>query len=264
GGSGTNAGSYLLTASGSDGNYALTFVEGVLTIDKAALTVTANDAAKTYNGLAWSGGNGVSYSGFVNGENQSVLDGSLAYGGDAQGATNAGSYALDIGGLNAGNYAISYQGGNLTINKAAATITANSANVTYNGQQQNVSGFTASGLVNGETASVLTGVTTSGGSGTNAGSYLLTASGSDGNYALTFVEGVLTIDKAALTVTANDAAKTYNGLAWSGGNGVTYSGFVNGENQSVLDGSLAYGGDAQGATNAGSYALDIGGLNAGN
>ena len=71
--------------------YALAFVSsGTLTVNPAPLTVTANNAAKTYDGLAYNGGNGVSYAGFVNGEGASVLGGSLSYGGTAQGAVNAG------------------------------------------------------------------------------------------------------------------------------------------------------------------------------
>ncbi|MFC5191950.1 invasin domain 3-containing protein, partial [Algoriphagus aquatilis] len=46
------------------------------------------------------------------------------------------------------------------------------------------------------------------------------------------------VSKASLTVTAIDDTKVYNGLAYSNGNGVNYSGFVNGENSSVLGGSL--------------------------
>jgi len=264
GGSGINAGSYTHSASGVDGNYALTFVDGSLTIDKAALTVTANNASKTYDGLAFSGGNGASYSGFVNGEDASVLGGTLTYGGTSQGAQNAGTYGLSASGLTADNYAISYNAGNLTVDKAQATITANSGQVTYNGQQHSIAGFTVSGLVNGEDASVLSGVNTTGGSGISAGSYTHSASGTDSNYALTFVDGVLTIDKAALAVTANDASKTYDGLAFSGGNGVSYSGFVNGEDASVLGGNLTYGGSAQGAVNNGSYAISAHGLTSGN
>jgi hypothetical protein len=79
-------------------------------------------------------------------------------------------------------------------------VTANSANVTYNGQQQSVNGFTASGLVNGETETVLTGVSTSGGSGRNVGSYTHTASGTDGNYDLSFVDGTLTVTAAPTPV----------------------------------------------------------------
>ncbi|WP_446718641.1 MBG domain-containing protein [Halomonas sp. N3-2A] len=41
----------------------------------------------------------------------------------------------------------------------------------------------------GENASVLADVTTTGGSGTDAGTYTHTASGTDGNYDLTFVDG---------------------------------------------------------------------------
>ena len=49
------------------------------------------------------------------------------------------------------------------------------------------------------------------------------------------------------TVAANNASKTYDGLAWNGIPGVTYSGFVNGESAAVLSGTLSYGGNAQGA-----------------
>ncbi|MBG0842323.1 MBG domain-containing protein, partial [Ectopseudomonas toyotomiensis] len=77
--------------------------------------VTANDASKTYDGLAFSGGNGVSYSGFVNGEDASVLGGNLTYGGSAQGAVNNGSYAISAHGLTSGNYALTFVDGTLTI-----------------------------------------------------------------------------------------------------------------------------------------------------
>ena len=49
------------------------------------------------------------------------------------------------------------------------------------------------------------------------------------NYILSYVDGGLAVNKAALTVTATDDSKTYDGLAYSDGNGVTYSGFVNSE-----------------------------------
>jgi filamentous hemagglutinin family protein len=118
-----NAGSYSTTDgslsldglySGQQG-YDISYDDTTLTIDKAALTVTAVDASKTYDGMAFTGGNGVSYSGFVNGEDVGVLGGSLTYGGSAQGAINAGSYELNVSGLTSGNYAISYNAGTLTI-----------------------------------------------------------------------------------------------------------------------------------------------------
>ncbi|WP_049976271.1 MBG domain-containing protein [Azospirillum sp. B506] len=264
-----NAGTYTLTASGlSSANYAISYAPGALTVNQAALTVTANNASKTYDGLAYSGGNGVSYSGFVNGETAAVLGGALAYGGTAQGAVNAGTYTLTASGLSSANYAISYAPGALTVNQAALTVTANNASKTYDGlAYSGGNGVSYSGFVNGETATVLGGTLAYGGTAqgaVNAGTYTLTASGlASGNYAISYAPGALTVNQAALTVTANNASKTYDGLAYSGGNGVSYSGFVNGETAAVLGGTLAYGGTAQGAVNAGTYTLTASGLNSG-
>jgi len=176
------------TYGGADaGNYAIADqMNTTADITPAVLTITANAASKLYDGLAYSGGNGVSYSGFVNGETSGVLGGSLAYSGTSQGAINAGSYVIIASGLTSGNYAIGY------------------------------------------------------------------------------ADGTLTVDKAALTVTANNAAKAYDGFAYSGGSGVNYSGFVNGETSAVLGGSLAYGGTSQGASNTGSYSIIPSGLASGN
>ncbi|WP_042688689.1 MBG domain-containing protein, partial [Azospirillum sp. B506] len=265
-----NAGTYTLTASGlNSANYAISYVPGTLTINQAALVVTAGNGTKTYDGLAYSGGNGVSYSGFVNGETAAVLGGTLAYGGTAQGAVNAGTYTLTASGLNSANYAISYVPGTLTINQAALVVTAGNGTKTYDGlAYSGGNGVSYSGFVNVETAAVLGGTLAYGGTAqgaVNAGTYTLTASGlSSANYAITYAPGALTVNRAALTVTANNASKTYDGLAYSGGNGVSYSGFVNGETAAVLGGALAYGGTAQGAVNAGRYTLTASGLASGN
>ncbi|MFC6744714.1 beta strand repeat-containing protein [Methylobacterium persicinum] len=254
------------------GNYTLTgtTVSGAVgTIGKALLMVTAKDASKTYDGQAFSGGNGVSYTGLVAGEDPSVLGGTLAYGGAAQGAKNAGRYALTASGLTSDDYAIQFQGGVLTVAKVPLTVTAADAAKTYDGQAfSGGNGVTYAGFVAGEDASVLGGKLAYGGTAQgakNAGSYAIAASGlTSGNYTIGFQDGTLTVAKAPLTVTAADASKTYDGQAFSGGNGVSYAGFVAGEDASVLGGTLAYGGAAQGAKNAGRYALAASGLISGN
>jgi filamentous hemagglutinin family protein len=108
---------YQATGTTNLGNYILpTQISGAVgTINKAALTVSANDAGKTYDGQAWRGGNGVRYSGFVNGETTAVLTGALNYGGTSQGAVDAGTYLLTPQGLNSGNYAIDYRNGSLSV-----------------------------------------------------------------------------------------------------------------------------------------------------
>ncbi|MGI4847409.1 MAG: beta strand repeat-containing protein [Janthinobacterium lividum] len=265
-----NAGSYTINASGvSAGNYAISYVAGTLTVSQAALTATANNDAKTYNGLAYTGGAGVSYSGFVNGETSSVVSGTPTYTGSSQNAVNAGSYAINASGLSAGNYAISYIPGTLTIGKAALTATANNDAKTYNGlAYTGGAGVSYSGFVNGETSSVVSGApiyTGSSQNAVNAGSYTISASGlSAGNYAISYVAGTLTVGKAALTATANKASKTYNGLTYTGGAGVSYSGFVNGETSSIVSGTPTYTGSSQNAVNAGSYTINASGLSAAN
>ncbi|MFM2153443.1 MAG: hypothetical protein RL199_1878 [Pseudomonadota bacterium] len=111
-----------LTFSGADlNNYDLpTSFNLQASITRAPLTVTAANASKTYDGQGFSGGNGVSYSGFVNGETSSVLGGTLTYGGSSQGAINAGAYAITPGGLTSGNYQFIFQDGVLTITGAPA------------------------------------------------------------------------------------------------------------------------------------------------
>jgi filamentous hemagglutinin family protein len=242
---------------------------GNLTVAQAPLTLTANGFSKTYDSLAYSGGNGVTYSGFVNGETSAVLGGTLAYGGSSQNAVNAGSYAITPSGLTSSNYAITFANGSLTVNPAALTVTANNAAKIYDGlAYSGGNGVGYSGFVNSEGADVLGGALAYGGSAQdaiNAGTYAITPSGlTSSNYAITFADGSLTVNPAALTITANGFSKIYDGLAYSGGNGVGYSGLVNGEGVGVLGGSLGYGGSAQGAVNAGSYAITPSGLTSSN
>jgi gliding motility-associated-like protein len=109
-------------------------------IRKVKLTVTANDLLKEFDGQPFSGGNGVSYAGFVNQENETVLSGDLIYGGSSQGAINRGRYALIPSGLQADNYQFQYVEGMLTI--TGKEITASTVMVelndelTYNGLGQ--------------------------------------------------------------------------------------------------------------------------------
>jgi trimeric autotransporter adhesin len=241
-----NAGSYAVAASGTDGNYNLAFVPGSLDIAKAALTATGNSSAVTYNGANQSV-SGFTVAGLQGSDTVGDLSNVVASGATAK---NAGSYANTVTAGTETNYTVSTVPGSLDIAKATATVTANSASVTYNGANQTASGFTATGLVGGETSAVLSGVTAPGATGKNAGTYASTASGSDGNYNLSFVDGALMINKANATVTANSATLTYDG-----GNqtvsGFTASGLVGGETVAVLTGVSA----SRTAKNAGNYAV---------
>ena len=94
-------------------------------ITAAPLTITANAASKTYDGLAYSGGNGVAFTGFVAGQSPSVLGGTLGYSGNSQGAISVGSYNITPGGLTSTNYTITFVNGTLTITQAALATAIN-------------------------------------------------------------------------------------------------------------------------------------------
>jgi hypothetical protein len=111
-----NAGTYAIIPSNlTSSNYAINYVNAALTINPQPLTIIANNVTQTFNNVPYSGGNGVTYNGLVNGQNSSVLSGSIAYGGNSQGAVNVGTYTIIPSGQASSNYAITYVGGTLTI-----------------------------------------------------------------------------------------------------------------------------------------------------
>ncbi|KAF5074510.1 MBG domain [anaerobic digester metagenome] len=263
----TNAGTYTITPQGvTSDNYEISFVNGSLEIGKAALTVTADDKAKTYDGSAFTTFTST-FSGFVNGEDATVLGGALTYTGDAATATNAGTYTITPQGVTSDNYEITFADGSLEIGKATLTVTADDKAKTYDGSAFTTFTSTFSGLVNGEDASALSGTlayTGAATTATNAGTYTITPQGvTSDNYEISFVNGSLEIGKAALTVTADDKAKTYDGSAFTTFTS-TFSGLVNGEDETALTGTLTYTGTAATAVNAGTYTITPQGVTSSN
>jgi filamentous hemagglutinin family protein len=196
-----------------------------------ALTVTASNDTKTYDGLAYSGGNGATYSTTPNGN----LLGTLSYGGTSQSATNAGSYAITGSGLysNQQGYLISYGDGALTVNKADLAL---SGTRTYDGSNA-VAGsvLTATG-VHGETFAVTGAGNTSNLASKNVqtGSTLASVNGLalgtsgngglSGNYnALSTTGSSVSITKANLTLSGT---RTYDGSSAVAGSILTATGVV--------------------------------------
>ena len=84
-----------------------------LTVAKAPLTITANDA--TINVGDAPNNNGVTYSGFVNGDSAIALTGTLTYNYNYQQGGAAGTYNIIPGGLEAANYEITFVNGTFTV-----------------------------------------------------------------------------------------------------------------------------------------------------
>lgn len=197
------AGNATITASqpGNADWLPATPVQQTLVVNKAPLTATASSAVKVY-GTA-NPTFSFSYSGFVNGENASVLDSPPTVGSAATNCSNVGTYPVTLSGGTDNNYTITNVNGTLTVNKANLTVTADNKSKTYNTPNPALT-FSYSGFVCSDNASVIDvapTVSTSATTTSNAGTYPITLSGgSDNNYNLNLVNGTLTINKANQTI----------------------------------------------------------------
>ncbi len=104
-----------------------------LTVNKAQLTVTANNLSKTYGTANPTLTDTIT--GFVNGDNPSVVSGSASLATTAGTSSTVGTYTITaaVGTLSAANYTFTtFNNGTLTVNKATPTITwATPAAITY-------------------------------------------------------------------------------------------------------------------------------------
>ena len=269
-------GSYTITPSaitlstGSIGNYIITYNTATLTVGKASITVTADNKNKAY-GVA-NPAFTATYTGFVNGQNlgTSGITGSPALTTTATTSSAVGTYTITsaVGTLASTNYQFSYVNGTLTVTGAALTVTAIAQTKTYGGTLSTTGVLNTTFSVTGlQTGDVVSGATL-GYSGSPAGnvataavgSYTITPSavtlstGSIGNYTITYATGILTVGKAAITITANNVNKSY-GTALTGGAGsnaytITSGALQNGELPTV---TITYGTGAAATAAAGTY-----------
>lgn len=191
------------------------------------LTISASNVSKTYDGASYTGDSGVSYSSAPTGN----LVGTLAYGGSALGASNAGSYAINLSGLysNQQGYLINYVPGTLSVAQAPVSISGVRA---YDGTSALAASiFSLSGVVIGQdltfsgTGSMVdqnVGI----GKAVNLGSLTLRNgdAGLSSNYTLVGGTDQVRVNAAALTITAGNISKTYDGTLAATGTGNVTSG----------------------------------------
>jgi filamentous hemagglutinin family protein len=264
-----NVGGYTATVSDATGsglgNYVIYYNASSLSVTPAPLTVTATNQSKVYGSTASLGTTGFTTTGTLyNGD--AVTGVSLTSPGGAPATANVAGYSLFAGGATGtgvSNYSITYVAGTLQVTPAPLTVTANDRSKTYgDALSLGTTEFAVTGtLYNGNT---LTGVSlASAGAAANApvnsGAYPIIASNATGtglsNYAITYVAGTLAVDRANLTITANDASKGYGQTLTFNGSEFTPAGLKNGETiGSVL---LSSAGAAAGANVNGSpYAIN--------
>ena len=196
---GEDAGSYEINLGTlSNSNYNITYVGDIFEITTKALTITADDKSKTYDGTVYNPFT-VSYNGFVNDEDESVLEGALTFSGTAANAFNAGTdYVITPQGLTSTNYAITFVDGLLDITAKSLTITADNKSKIYDGEVYSPFTVSYDGFIGSENESNLDGELTFSGSAVNAtevgADYIITPEGfTSSNYEITYVSGSLII-----------------------------------------------------------------------
>lgn len=247
------------------------FVDGVLTIAPAALTVTAHNVSRAY-GVA----NPVldaAYSGIVNGDTAAVLSGAPAFSTPATIASSVGAYPIvpSVGTLSASNYSIgSLVPGILMVTPAALTVAANNVSRVY-GMTNPIFTATYTGFANEDTPAVLRGTpffSTSALVTSPVGDYPIVVQVgtlSASNYTLgAGADGILTVTPAALAVRANDASRTYG--ATNPAFSAIFAGFVNDEAAAIISGAPAFRTPAIITSPVGPYPIvpEIGTLSASN
>lgn len=180
------------------------------TINKIELKARVKDASRIY------GDDNpqfeTEYSGFVNGEDKSAILSEGQYITEATRNSSVGTYTVSQSGAEAKNYSFKYEDGILSINKALLTITANDKNMVYGGQVPTLD-VSFTGLKNDESKPEWTTsptVTTEATSTSSSGTYPIIVSGGVAkNYDLNYMNGTLTIEKAELTLTAENKERFY-------------------------------------------------------
>ena len=238
--------------------YALAYNStGTLTVNPAALTITANNQSMTYGGTMPT--LTASYSGFVNGDTNASLTTAPTVSSATPATANAGTYngTLTASGAVDNNYTISYAAGNLTIGKAALTITANNQSRTY-GDANPVLTYSVggSGLINGD---VLTGqLSSSATTASSVGNYAINQGTlSNPNYLISFAGATLSIDPRSISVVANPQSRIYGNINPALSYIVGGAGLANGD---ALSGSLTTA--ATSVSGIGNYAISQGSLSA--
>jgi hypothetical protein len=261
---------YAIVASAAVGtglsNYTISYVDGLLTVNPAALTITANNATKTYGQALSFAGTEFTHSSLLNNDTVSSVT-LTSLGAAATAGVTATPYAIvpsQAVGTGLSNYTISYVNGSLSVNQATPTIIwPTPAAITYgtalSGTQLNAS---ASYLSAGTQATVAGTFTYTPAAGTvlNAGTqtlqvHFVPTDTTDFNPAESSV--TLTVNKATPTINwATPAAITY-GTALNPTQLDAAASYVSAGTQTAVAGAFTYTPAAGTVLNAGTQTLQV-------
>jgi len=236
---------------GSVTNGNVTFVDGVLTIVKTPLTIIADNKTKKQ-------GDDMpeftaTYSGFKNDEDATALSVPPKFSCNADEYSEPGSYDIHVFGAEATNYEINYKDGFLSVTLPdPIVVTVKQHSRLYGeGNPENYEYTVEGGVLSGEPV-----ITCTADEKSPVGLYdIIISKGTVTNYNVTFVNGVLSVNKAPLLVKADDKEMLI-------GNQVpvltaNYQGFKNDDSQASLVKTPEFTCDATSMSLEGSYPIYV-------
>ena len=246
-------GTYPITVSGGSAkNYELSYVNGTLTITAGTLVLTAKSYTRVY------GEENPAFEFEKSGT--ATLRGTPVITCSATKASPVGTYDIFIAKGSVENEGVTYINGKLTITAAELTVTANDASRVY-GDENPALTVRYSGFKNDDSEESLTtkpAATTSATKASDANIYVISVSGGTAtNYTFRYVPGKLTVDKAVLTVTANDAKRQEGDP--NPEFTLTYSGWKNNQTEAVLTKKPVATTTADETSKPGEYAITVSG-----
>ena len=233
------------------------------TIAKADLTAEVQNATRNYGDE--NPKFAVKYSGFVNGEDEKVLDVPGKIVTPANRTSNVGDYALTLQGATDNNYNIIPTSGVLTICKVPLTVKPANQERSYGSENRRFT-LEYDGLKNNESAPEWVSSPTINclaDASSPVGTYDITLSDCEArNYTVSLGHGTLTVSKVPLRITANNTGRMY--YEPNPDLKCSYYGFVNGESSSALDSQPQLSTTATLNSKAGKYPINISGAEAKN
>lgn len=246
----------IFISEGSAKNYKLAYRAGVLTINKAPLTVVAENVERMYgdSNPAFTR----SYFGFKLNDTESSAFSSLPKLSCAATKTSdAGTYPITVTGGTSRNYDIvAYENGTLTVTKAPLVLSVNDKSRLYY-EDNPTFDFSLTGLRNGDVLSCLSVIPKyecQANKSSVVGNYTVVPFGAESkNYSIEYRNGTLSILPRQLQASVGNYSKVYG--TDNPQFEVVYNGFVNNENKSVLTNQVVANCSAERNSDVGTYPI---------
>ena len=255
----SEVGTYAIKQSGATAqNYVIDYEDGVLTVTKAPLTANVNSYTRKYG--EQNPKFEINYSGLKNNETAPAWTVEPTVSTIATPKSDVGVYEITATGGEAKNYELSsISAGLLTVTSVPLLVKANSFSRLYFEENPELS-YIYSGFVNDDSESALSAkptLRTNATKQSSVGVYPIEIGGADAkNYTFSYENGTLTVNKRQLTVSAKSYTRAYGEENPSFE--VSYTGFVNNENEGVLISKPKASTVATPTTDVGVYDITIG------